>query len=137
MHKRISTVRWEVRPLSNAAGAGVLGVAIFFLEFRNLDSRETRTVGFFGGGLGIGVKASAGSGSWISFTAHRAFGFHDLDGAGGRITTASAGLAGGYGLTYISCWTGQGPLFNHVSLSGFEWGSGAAASVAHGVWKIL
>lgn len=132
-----SSAFWEVRSVTTAAAAACAGVALAIFEFHDVTNSRTKLYAFVGGGVGVGIKASAGGTSRTRISVAKPFGLGDLNWAGGRITTAGAGLAVGGSLLYISAWTGSGTLFTSQPLHGFEWGSGAAAMFAHGIWKMV
>jgi hypothetical protein len=104
MIKNLSSDNWKVRPLTTATAAGALGVGLCFLEFMNMDSGEVKPVGFFGAGIGVGLKGSGTLGGWTILNVDRKFSISELDYASGRITSLGMGVGFGVAFTYITAW---------------------------------
>jgi hypothetical protein len=136
---------WEVAGVAQVGGAAAVGGGVWWLEFRSSAAGMKET--FMFGGLGIGVGGSVGGASAPDFSTaqpsysplacERAFSIHDLNYSAGRLTTAGAGLAVGYGLVYVSAFNFDGALFSSQSCHGFTVGVGASAITTVGMWRSM
>jgi hypothetical protein len=151
---------WEIQGVCQVGfGVGAAGGAWLF----EVSSSEADYDGFyFFAGLGFGLGGSLGGGTipmssiirqlqgarsnalqdhedaWTELSCENTFSASDLNLAMGRLTTASAGFAVGYGLVYISA--GAFPrktLFLSQSVGGWGTGVGAVGATTVGIWKHL
>ncbi|HLJ46227.1 MAG TPA: hypothetical protein VKU01_09485 [Bryobacteraceae bacterium] len=131
---------WQVAVVAGiTVAAGIGGSGILF-SFRNSDYANIYDFVFLGTTLGIGVKAGALQEvaqayqglfrSWHPIRS-RPFSAVDLHESEGGMLSLTAGPAE---LTFISAGNPFNPLFEHQSISGFQFGWGYQGALTRGVW---
>jgi len=136
---------WEVAGVAQVGGAATLGGGAWMFEFKSTLAAVKQAFVFVGAGLGVGGSVggasapdfSAGTPSYTAITCDRAFSVDDLSGSAGRLTTAGAGLAVGYGVTIISAFNLRGSMFSSQECYGISIGVGAGAMTTVGYWHTL
>jgi len=134
---------WQVAGAAQVGAAAGVGGGGWMFVFQSRAANYSASFLFAGFGLGAGGSMggasmpdlSSGGMSWSSIRCDQAFSGEDLNYSAGRLTTAGAGLAVGYGFVYISAFNWSGSLFSSQSVGGFSIGVGASAITTAGVWK--
>lgn len=136
---------WKVASLAQVGGAAAVGAGVWTFIVQSDQANFSGTYAFTGYGLGVGGSLggasmpdfSTGGLSWTSLECDRQFTGWDLDGCGGRLTTAGAALSVGYGVVIISAFNWGGSLFSSQECFGGAIGVGASAITTAGAWKML
>ncbi len=134
---------WKVSGVAQVGGAAAVGGGAWTLIFKSDSADYAAMFAFLGGGLGAGGSVggasmpdfSNGGLSWTHIECDEAFSAADLNWSAGRLTTAGAGLAVGYGVIIISAFDWGGPMFSSQECFGGSIGVGASAMTTVGVWK--
>lgn len=140
---------WEVATVTALSGGGAgINIGGWLFVFRSKTAVAKEAVIFGGYGLGAGLRYKGadvkGAGtvsilpnSFADIPCTRQFSLHDLDCAGGRVTEATASFMGGYGLTIITAFDLDYPMFESVNLWGVTSGVALSMSTNAGFWKVL
>jgi len=134
---------WEVAGVAQVGGAATVGGGLWMFEFKSSLAGMKVPFLFIGAGLGLGGSIggasapdmSSGQPSYTALRCDRAFGVDDLSGSAGRLTTAGAGMAVGYGVVIITAFNFRGPMFASQECYGFTIGVGASAMTTVGMWQ--
>lgn len=136
---------WKVAGMANVGGAVTVGAGVWTFVFQSQSAQYSGSFTFAGGGLGLGGSLggasmpdfSTGGLSWTSLECDRSFSAMDLHRSAGRLTTAGAGLAVGYGVVIISAFNWGGSMFSSQECFGGSVGVGASAMTTVGMWNLL
>lgn len=136
---------WKIAGIAQVGGAAIVGGGVWFFVLQSERADFSGTFSFAGFGLGAGGSAGGGSApdlstrglSWTELECDRLFCAEDMDGCGGRLSTAGAGLAVGAGITIVSAFNWGGSMFESQNCIGFTIGVGAGAMTTSGFWKML
>ncbi len=136
---------WGVAGVAQVGGAATVGGGLWMFEFKSVLAAARQPFVFIGAGLGLGGSMggasapdmSAGTPSYTSIACDRPFSVDDLSGSAGRLTTAGAGLALGYGVTIVTAFNWGGSMFSSQECYGISIGVGASAITMVGYWRAL
>ena len=137
---------WQVCGAIAVAAADVAGAGLFVFDFYSKNAGGTGRFVFKGAGIGLGGNASGTMvpdeigpfGPWSSITVDEPFSIWDLNGAWGRLSSASMGAGLLFGVTYITAappWSLLKSYFHSQNVGGFSKGAGAGALVFVGNWR--
>ena len=134
---------WKVAGAAQIAGAFGPGAGVWTFILQSETAGHSgmflfAAVGLGGGGSLGGASMpdwSTGGLSWTSLECDRAFSAADLNWSAGRLSTAGAGLAVGYGVVIISAFNMRGSLFSSQNCFGGSIGVGASIMTTAGMWK--
>jgi hypothetical protein len=134
---------WKVAGAAQVGGAAGLGAGAWTMIFQSEAANWSGMFAFIGGGIGEGGSIggasmpdlSTGGLNWSSLTCDQPFSAADLNWSGGRLSTAGAGLAVGYGVVIITAFNMSGTLFSSQNCFGGTIGVGASIMTTVGVWK--
>ncbi|MBT0957505.1 hypothetical protein IV417_08905 [Alphaproteobacteria bacterium KMM 3653] len=145
MSRVIKADDWKVAGAAQVGGAAVVGGGVWTFIFQSAHAHFSGMYTFTGFGLGAGGSMggasmpdfSSGGLSWTNLECDRSFSADDLDGSAGRLTTAGAGLAVGYGVAIVSAFNWGGSMFSSQECFGGSIGVGASAITMAGAWNML
>jgi hypothetical protein len=137
---------WQACGLMQVAGGEGVAAGLFIFDFYSAAAGLTGRFTFKGGGIGIGGNASGTVvpsqigpfGPWSSVDCDTPFSIWDLNGAWGRITSASVGMGLEFGVVFITAappWSMFNSFFHSQNVGGFSTGAGAGAIALVGNWR--
>lgn len=141
---------WEFASLPNMEVAGMkIAVGASFFSIRSRSMKSSAIAIFAGYGLGFSLitrRAKAlGNRPQLALPLRYnrvqslySWSLSDLDGAGGRLSSASGALSKGYGVSCITAFTRSGTLFQSQDIHGpIVSGFGVGLSVLAGRWTVV
>lgn len=143
MSTTIKANDWKVAGAAQVGGGAGPAAGVWTFVFQSEQAQFSGMYAYGGFGLGAGGSVGGASApdlrtgglSWTQLECEKNFSADDLDGAGGRLTTAGAGLAVGYGAAIITAFGWNGFFFSSQECFGFSIGVGASAVTTAGRWE--
>jgi hypothetical protein len=134
---------WKVAGAAQVGGAAAVGGGIWCFVFQSETAQWSGMFAFGAVGLGEGGSIggaslpdfSSGGLNWSQLECDRAFSAADLNWSPGRLSTAGAGLAVGYGVVILTAFNLSGSMFSSQNCWGGTVGVGASIMTTVGMWK--
>jgi hypothetical protein len=136
---------WEASGIAQVGGGAGPAAGYFLFSFRSREADILANFVFSGAGIGLGGSAGGASApdfetgdiSWSSITCTNSFSANDLHNCFGRLTTAGAGFAIGYGVACITAGGWTRTLFESQNMWGMSIGVGAGGLSCLGFWSCI